>query len=91
MAQISTAAHQSISSNKCKVIALSFIHFHFAVFRAAYPFIKSQITAKISIQIEFISFGSENLSIEFFIIKTLPITSINTVINAPKMEYLAYP
>jgi hypothetical protein len=72
-------------------MAFSFIHFHLAVFRAAYPFIINQITAKISIQIEFISFGSENLSIAFFIIKKLQNTRINTVINAHKIEYLAYP
>ena len=90
MAQINTVAHQRTSSNKCKVMALSFIHFHFAVFRAAYPFIISQITARINIQIELISFGSENLSIAFFIIRKLPITRISTVINAPNIEYLAY-
>ena len=91
MAQINTAAHQSTSSNKCRVMALSFIHFHFAVFRAAYPFIISQITAKIIIQIELISFGSENLSIAFFIIKKLQTINIITVISAPKIENLAYP
>ncbi len=90
MAQISTADHQSTSSNKCKVIAFSFIHFHFAVFRAAYPFMVNHSIAKINIQIEFISFGSENLSIAFFIIKKLQIMRINTVIRAHNIEYLAY-
>jgi hypothetical protein len=91
MAQINTATHQNTSSSRWSVIALSFNHSHFAVFRAANQLTPSQIIAKINIQIEFISFGSLNLIIAFFIMKKLPTTSINTVINAHRIEYLAYP
>ena len=53
-------------------------------------FIVSQITDKMSIQTELISLGSENLSIAFLMINTLQTIKITTVINAHKIEYLAY-
>ena len=90
MAHINTAAHQRTSSKRWRVIAFSFNQFHLAVLYAANQFISKPIIANINIQIEFTSFGSENLSIAFLIIKMLPVIKIITVIKAHNIENLAY-
>jgi uncharacterized DUF497 family protein len=91
MAQISTAAHQSTSSNRWRVMAFSFNQCHLAVLYAANQLIINPITANINIQSEFTSFGSENLSMAFLMMNALHVIRIITVIKAHKIENLAYP